>query len=210
MAKRRSGARYANGRLKGPTTRKGRAVPFDYGNDVVQKRRALFDCQIIKGGKAADQVHDGIGQLWALDFLDGHGFEDSALRDAGRLFAELWWQRYNATAPKTAQFERASRTTNFYEGRTGRDIIFDRMDDALMPGYLERTAVVSLCIDPWFADHVVPWAGRLIATELLRRGRPVEFAELETEDDRRMLNGLIRGLCLLVDSGLPARFQRAA
>ena len=82
----KSGLRYKGGKRKQPTTRKGRQA-WDYGNEVVQRRRAMFDCMAIKGGKAADQVHDGIGQLWALDYLDGHGHESDTLRDAGRLFA---------------------------------------------------------------------------------------------------------------------------
>lgn len=208
MRKRKSGQRYANGRLKGPTTRAARKA-YDYGNDVVQKRRLLFDAMCIKNGKAADQVHDGIGQLWALDFLDGHGHADDTLRDAGRLFAELWWERYEATAPKTSKLERASRTTNFWEGRTRRDIMFDRMDDSLRPGYLERAAVMTLCVDPWFRDHIAPWANRLIQEELLKRGRHLdEVIELPTQQDRDMLTGLIRALNILVDGSLPARFEQ--
>lgn len=206
MGKRKTGPRYKNGRLKGATSRLGRQK-WDYGNDRVQARRALFDCLNVKGGKAADQVHDGIGQLWALDFLDGHGFDDTALRDAGRTFAELWWERYEATAPKTQKYERASRTTNFYEGRTTRDRIFDRMDDSLLPGHLERAAVMTLCVDPWFRDEIAPWAARLVEHELERRRRKTVMV-LDQPDDRQMLEGLIRGLCLLIDAGLPMRNER--
>jgi hypothetical protein len=215
MAKRKTGQRYKSGRLKGPTTRAARKSQApDYGNDAVQKRRALFDCRKIKNGNKAvlDQVHDGIGQLWALDYLDGHGFEDSALRDAGRTFAELWWDRYQATAPAMQKYERASRTTNFYEGRTTRDRIFDRMDDSLTPGSIERSAVVTLCVDYWFRDYAAPWAHRLVCLELLKRGRTAELMELPGPDqeaqDREMLAGLVRGLCLLIDAGLPARWER--
>jgi hypothetical protein len=216
MAK-KSGPRYKNGRLKGATTREGRRAPFDYGNEVVQRRRAIFDAMCIKGGKAVDHVHDGIGQLWALDFLDGHGFDDTALRDAGRTFAELYWSRYSLTAPKTAKLERASRTTNAYAGYTARDRIFDRMDDSLRPGYIERAAVVTCCVDHWFSDAIVDWAQPLIVTELVRRGRIRNRREYDGLDcaimlplveHRTMLDGLIRGLCLLIDAGLPARFER--
>jgi hypothetical protein len=216
VAKRKSGERYKNGRLKGPTSRKAR-LAYDYGNDVVQRRRALFDAMCIKGGKAADQVFDGIGQLWALDMLDGHGIEDTALRDAGRLFAELYWERYGLTAPRTAQYERASRTTNAYANKTRRDIMFDRMDDNLMPGYAERAAVISTCIDTWFSDHVAEWAKPLIVEELVRRGRLTKREQydgldaaimLPLPEHRWQLNALIRGLCLLVDAGLPARFEQ--
>lgn len=218
LAKRKSGQRYKSGRLKGPTTRAGRkSQAHEYGNDVVQRRRLLFDAGCIKGGKAADQVHDGIGQLWALDFLDGHGFDDTALRDAGRAFAELFWERYGMTAPKTAKYERASRTTNAYDGPSMRDRIFDRMDDALMPGYMERAAVVTCTVDMWFSDAIVDWAQPLIVAELLKRGRIAKRMEydgldaaimLPLPEHRQWLDALIRGLCLLVDAGLPARFEQ--
>lgn len=203
----KSGARYKSGKRKPD---KNRAIPWDYGNQRAQQRRALFDCMAIKGGKAVDQVHDGIGQLWALDFLDGHGFDDTALRDAGRTFAELWWSRYQATAPKTAQYERASRTTHAFDGRTKRDIMFDRMDDSLPCRSMERAAVIDLCVDPWFFDDIAMWANRLVTTELARRGRFAELIEIEGAQDRDMLAALIRGLCALVDAGLPARFERRA
>jgi len=56
-------------------------------------------------------------------------------------------------------------------------------------------------------------------TELVRRGRIKNRAEydgidaaimLPLAEHRTMLDGLIRGLCLLVDAGLPARFERRA
>jgi hypothetical protein len=106
-----------------------------------------------------------------LDFLDGHGLDDTALRDAGRLFAELYWERFSLTAPKTQKYERSSRTTNFYDGRTRRDIMFDRMDDSLRPGYQERASVVSLCVDHWYSDYITDWARPLIMEELIRRNR---------------------------------------
>lgn len=200
MAKRKSGLRYKNGQLKRATTRLARQA-FDYGNDVVQAKRALFDCMAIKGGKAADQVHDGIGQLWALDFLDGQAHADDTLRDQGRLFAELWWSRYSATAPKISKYERASRTTNSHDGKSVRDYLFERMDEALPSGTMERAAVVDLCIDPWFFDEIALWAKRLVGTELLKRGRVPEMIQFETMNDRVMLDALIRGLTALVDAG---------
>jgi hypothetical protein len=81
-------------------------VIADYGNLAVQKRRALFDAMNIKGGKAADQVFDGIGQLWALDFLDGHQLDPDVLRDTARRYAHLYWNRNGATAPKIGKAER--------------------------------------------------------------------------------------------------------
>lgn len=191
-------------------------VAWDYGNDVVRRHRAMFDHINIKNGKARDHVHDGIGQLWALDFLDGHGIDDSALRDAGRIYGELWWSRYAAAdgsaslAPKIAQYERSSRTSQSYDGMTKRDLLFDRMDDCLPVGSFERKVIIDLCVDPWFMDGITPWASRLVCTELLKRGRIPEAMFFETAKDRDNLAAAVRGLCGLVDGSLPARWQKRA
>jgi hypothetical protein len=191
-------------------------TPWDYGNDVVRRHRALFDCAIIKNGKAADQVHDGIGQLWALDFLDGHGFDGVALRDAGRLFAQLWWERYAGAdgsanlAPKVSSFERASRSSAIYDGMTKRDLLFEKLDDCLPSNSLERGAIIDLCVDPWYREGVTPWAHRLVCCELLKRKRIPEAMGFETSADRDKLAAAIRGLCALVDGALPQRWERRA
>lgn len=196
--------------------KKAAVLPFDYGNDVVRRHRTMFDCARIKAGKARDQVHDGIGQLWALDFLDNHGIDDTALRDAGRLFAELWWSRYAAAdgsaslAPRVAQYERHSRSSNSYDGMTKRDLLFDKMDDCLPVGSRERQMIIDLCIDPWYREGVTPWAHRLICCELLKRGRISAAMAFETSADRDNLAATIRGLCALVDGSLPQRWQRRA
>jgi hypothetical protein len=209
------GNRTKGGKKKKPTTAVGRQA-WDYGNDCVQRHRALFSAACIKGGNDAvkDQVHDGIGQLWALDFLDGHGIADDHLRDAGRLFAELWWERYSAAdgtanlAPKVAKFSRASRATAQSTDRTKRDYLFEKLDDCLPRSSSERKAIIDLCVDPWFFDGVAHWANRLVTTELLRRGRLPEVVEFETSHDRDMLAAAIRGLCALVDGSLPSRYSR--
>jgi hypothetical protein len=192
------GQERVNGRIRQPRTRAEReARAKDHGNLVIQARRELFGAMCIKGGKAADQVNDAIGQLWALDYLDGAGIDDTALRDAGREFAELYWTRYQATAPKVGQYERASRTTHQFAGLTARDARFDRMDQAL--DGVERQAVVDCIIDPWFTEAVPGWAQRLISHELMQRGR-IKFCERVPDSlDRIMVNALVRGLCDLVE-----------
>ena len=162
-----------------------------------------------------DQAHDGIGQLWALDFLDGHGIADDTLRDAGRLYAELYWDRYSETAPKVGKLERGDRATGDPPPPSRRDYLFDRLDSSLPANSLERTVVIMLCVDPWFKDEIAPFANRLVTTELAKRGRAdgiiVELPCAQTAGhDRHMLNALIRGLCLLADGAIPARFERAA
>jgi hypothetical protein len=206
MAKRKSGQRYKNGRLKGPTTRLDR-IARDYGNDFVQKRRAMFDAMSIRGGKAADQVFDGIGQLWALDFLDGHHLDPDVLRDTARRYAELYWTRNGATAPKTGKAERVGFSLPSLEDNGG-DLLFERWLDYL-PDY-ERRVLEHVMIDCWFTDREAPFVTRLVSTELLSRGKLPEFVELSTAHDRDLLDALMRALFVLVDGALPARFERRA
>lgn len=179
----------------------------DYGNAVVQKRRALFDAQCIRGGTAADQCFDGIGQLWALDFLDGHHLDPAVLRDTARKYAELYWSRNGATAPKVGQVERVGFSKPAHHD-TGRDVLFERWID-LLPSY-ERQVLEHVVVDFWFNDGSAPFVNRLVSTELLKRGRFPEFMEMDTAHDRDLLNALLRALFALVDGALPARFERRA
>lgn len=211
MGKATKGNRTASGKLKNPSTAAARlAKAWDYGNDRVQERRTLFDCMAIKGGKAVDQVYDGIGQLWALDFLEGHGFDGAALRDAGRLYGELYWHRYSATAPKTGKLEPASRTSGGDFAVTKRDLLFDRMDENLRGCTYERRVLGDLVIDPWYSDDIAWWANRLVTTELVARNRIPRAVEFSSPSDHGFLAAAIRGLLALVDGALPARFERRA
>jgi hypothetical protein len=202
----RSGKRYKNGRLQQPTTAAARQAR-DHGNAFVQARRALFDAQCIKGGKAADQVFDGIGQLWALDFLDGHHLDPELMRDTARKFGELYWRRNNATAPKSGKLERGDRArTSLIDSAADR--CMERWIDDL-PDY-ERQVLEHVVVDPWFSDGVAGFVNRLVSTELLKRGRVPQFLEMEAPDDRDKLDALLRALFVLVDGALPARFERRA
>lgn len=212
MGKATQGNRYKNGRKKQPSTVAARlAQAWDYGNDRARARRVMFDAMCIKGGKAVDEVHDGIGQLWAVGLLDGHGICDKALRDAGRDYARLYWRTYNATAPKTGKLEPASRTSENGEipDTQGWEVAFRRMDEDLGETREEKAAIVACCVDPWFADGSAGFAVRLVNAELHKLGRGPEFCELPTQQDKETLQALIRGLCLLVDGQLPER-RRAA
>ena len=195
---RKSGARDKNGRL---------IQMRDYGNSVVQARRALFDAMCIKGGTAADQCFDGIGQLWALDFLDGHHLDPAVLRDTARKYAELYWSRNGATAPKIGQAERVGYSRPSLND-TGRDLLFERWVDDL-PTY-ERQVLEHVTTDYWFSDGTAGFVNRLVSTELLARGRVPRFVEMATAHDRDLLEALLRALFVLVDGALPARFERAA
>lgn len=201
MAKRKSGDRYKSGRLKGATTRGDRKV-WDYGNLVVQKRRAMFDAMNIKSGKAADQVFDGIGQLWALDFLDGHHLDPDVLRDTARRYAHLYWNRNGATAPKIGKAERVGFSLPSLDD-TGADLMFERWIAWLEP--YERSVLEHVTTDYWFSDGSAPFVNRLVTTELLRRGKCPELIEVSTAHDRDLLNALLRALFVLVDGAIPAR-----
>ena len=170
-------------------------------------RRELFSFVATpKGGNIDQDICDGIGQLHVLGMLSGFGLDPLAMRDAGREFAELWWSRYSATAPKVGKYERADKSSSPFDGETAADRRFARMDLAL-EGY-ERDVVMSLVGD--LGDEIVPWAAGLIAEALLKRGRVVRFAQFPTCDDRARLAALGRGLIALVDGALPNRREMAA
>jgi hypothetical protein len=204
--KKTPGTRSAGGRKKKATTAALRAK-WDYGNDRVQALRNLFDAQCIRNGKAADQAFDGIGQLWALDFLDGHHLDPDVLRDTARRYAHLYWNRNGATAPKISRGERLGFSQPSLVD-TGADIVFERWIDDLP--YYERSVLELVVVDYWFSDGSAPFVNRLVSTELLKRGRIPQLIEMEAADDRNMLNALLRALFVLVDGALPARFQKAA
>jgi hypothetical protein len=88
--------------------------------------------------------------------------------------------------------------------------MFDRLDDCLPVGSIERQVIIDLCVDPWYREGVTPWAHRLICCELLKRKRLPEAAAFETSADRDKLEAAIRALCALVDGALPNRWQRRA
>lgn len=161
-----------------------------------------------RGGEIDQDVCDGIGQLHALGLLDGHGVDPQEMRDKGRIYAELYWKRYSATAPKMGSFERADKSTSTYDGETAADRMFERMDQA-MTGY-DRACVTDLVVDPAWGDSVTPWARSLICEALLERGIAPPFMQFPTMDDRARLAAAIRGLCAIVDGSLPQRWERAA
>jgi len=203
--KRTKGNRSASGRLKKATTADARQKR-DHGNEIVQARRNLFDAMCIRAGKAADQVFDGIGQLWALDFLDGHHLDPELMRDTARQYGEIYWRRNADKAPTTGQIERADRAKNSLIDTAG-DIRFERWLDTLPS--LERRTLESVVVDHWFTDERAPFVCRLVGNELMKRGR-IRFAEPEHPNDRYSLAALLRALFLLVDGALPMRNLRAA
>ena len=199
MAKRKTGKR-VNGRLSRADPRKS----WDYGNDVVQTRRMMFTHDKIQDGKAADEVSDAIGRLWALGLLDNHGLDAKVLRDKGRDYAEAYWA-YWGGRPSATDNEPRSRTSSSKEVPPPRnaDLYFERIDAYVERNTLARKCLLELLVD-YDGDDIVPWAGRIIGNALMERGR-IKFANPLVPDDRAMLNAAIRGLCALVDGALPMR-----
>jgi hypothetical protein len=111
------------------------------------------------------------------------------------------------SAVKVSSYERKDRTSGHANALTGADLMFDRMDENL-PSY-ERVILLSLLVDPLIGHgDTVPWAQSLIDEALLQRkrlpeGRVMRFPDM---DDRYKLEACIRGLCVLVDGSLPARW----
>lgn len=191
--KKKAGAREKNGRLS-------RAVR-DYGNEIVQARRNLFDAMCIKSGKAADQVFDGIGRLWALDFLDGHHLDPELMRDTARQYAEIYWRRNADKAPKTGQVQQLGHAHDpLIDSRS--DLRFEKWLD-ILPN-LERSVLERVVVKHWFSDKSEPFVNRLVGCELMQRGR-IKFAVPEDRGDRDLLATLLRALFVLVDGAMPIR-----
>jgi hypothetical protein len=84
---------------------------------------------------------------------------------------------------------------------------------------LERSALLSLLVDPVVGSRPdgrddAPWVNSHIAYALLEKKKlvpaymqPVRFPDA---NDHELLKAAVRGLCLLVDGALPARFERRA
>lgn len=186
-------------------------------NERVMARRERFgflrSAADGRQGSIDQDIHDGIGQLQALGLLNGHGHEAIDLRNVGREYAELYWERYEASAPAMGQFERRSRGTGEPPPRNGRYDRFDKLDNAISRVSMERTCIHMLLTQHYHSDNLEGWVQRLINRELAKRGVPDLLVLLDTPTeghDRFMLACAVRGLCQLLDAGLPARFQRAA
>lgn len=176
-----------------------KAVPADY----ILRRRELFSFHNpTKGpdgrvGEIDQDVCDGIGQLHALGLLEAEGGDPVELRNAGRKFAELYWQRYWETSPRTGKYERVSHSYTMSLIRTYADDLFDIMD-ASLPRSLsdfERRCVMELCVETYWGDDICPWAQALIDEGLRSRGRERPFARaFVSPGQRRRLAGCIEGL----------------
>jgi hypothetical protein len=217
MARKRkqNAKRHKGGKLAKPTTRAGRAG-HDHGNDRVAERLARFRHPRILNGKAAwIDVFDGIGQLHALGYLDGHGLDGKLLREAGREYIGLYNYYFIDLLPKGADLQRA------YGGRTGsgksdalppataRDLRFARMDGVLATGSDERYWTQKILLDNFGLDEVHPLVDRLVNYRFAQWKLPV-VGRVAGAEDFRALGCILRGLFALADGAMPERLRFAA
>jgi hypothetical protein len=185
-----------------------RTAPAQY----ILDRRRLFGgiATAPKGGEIDSEVCDAIGQLCALGLLDGHGHDPVELRDKGRFWGQAYAMLMEQLDANTAGWDMPVDTSimeRFVGGgpMTGWRMLFDKMDENL-PSY-ERTILLSLLVDPLIGHgDTVDWAQSLIDEALLQRGRVPAAMTFPTLEDRHRLEACIRGLCVLVDGSLPARW----
>lgn len=192
-----------------------RTAPADH----ILERRALFSFvrsakQDGRQGEIDSEVCDAIGQLCALGQFDGHGHDPIEMRDKGRFWGGHYAQLMKPCGMRTGKLEPRSRSTGGHSGMTGADLLFDRMDESL-PEF-ERNVLLSLIVDPLIginpAGEFPFWAQALIDDELFkrklfRRGMLVGHV---TAAHRDYLKAAIRGLCVLIDGSLPARWEQKA
>ena len=165
-----------------------------------------------RNGEIDSEVCDAIGQLCALGYFDDHGHDPIEMRDKGRFWGSHYARLFKPSSMRVGSYEPRSRSTASTGALTKDDLMFDRMDESL-PAY-ERQVLLSLIVDPLIGTHPCGefpyWAKSLIDEGLRQRGRFVECGAFPTEHDRGLLEATIRGLVVLVDGSLPARWQNAA
>lgn len=185
------------------------ALKRDQPAEHILKRREMFSfVKPQKGGEVDSEVSDAIGQLHALGYFDGHGHDPIAMRDQGRFWGYRYAMLMKLVGAKTGSFEQRSKSTGA-AARVGRaDLLFDRMDESL-PAY-ERKVLMSLIVDPIIGTHPLGefalWAQALIDDGLAQRGKFVRERLYPTANDYWLLHAAIRGLAILVDGSLPARW----
>ena len=195
VAKRKSGARTKSGRLK------KRLTPWDYGNQVVQARNALFaGCQ---GGKAGPHLESLIGRVWAVGLLENGRIDPAELRDAGHRYAAAYWANYGITSGVANYGRECRRGVGIgADNSDPRGEAFIRMDAMLdAAGREARKAVIELAVDPMALTEAA-WIVGLVNLELVRQGRAVTgfvsspAGELE---GRARLADAVRGLLALCE-----------
>ena len=211
-------ARHGRPRKSGARDKRDRLIPdrVEPADHITTRRNLFAFVSPSKGpdgrvGTIDQDICDGIGQLHALGYLDGHGHDPQDLRDKGREWRDGYTILLKRSGYKTGGYERMDKARENVR-YTHKDARFDMMDDALR-GY-ERSALLSLLVDPivgsWpNGEENSPWVASLIGEGLLRKGKvPPPLFKLPDANDRELLNAAIRGLNMLMDAALPARWER--
>lgn len=200
-----------------------RTQPADY----ILERRKLFsfvqppskDRLEGRNGEIDSEVCDAIGQMCALGLFDNNGHDPIEMRDKGRFWGGHYAQLMRLIGEGAVNLKLRVDESNILRHvgdgpMTGADLMFDRMDESL-PSY-ERDVLLTLIVDPLIGTkpcgEFAFWAQDLIDEELFKRGRFRTGMRVGavTEQHRGLLAATIRGLCVLVDGSLPARWQNAA
>jgi hypothetical protein len=154
--KKGAGERYPGGRLK---------PRIDQGTERTIEDRARF--RVFQSGKGDQWAGTPIGRAWLVGLLDGYQVDAAAIRDAGLLYAELYWAHYpaaNAVANYEGEDRRGSHGNN-----DRREILFMAMDEAIRSaGRDSRNAVHDLVIDCHWTTISAPWLERLVNERLIR------------------------------------------
>lgn len=191
----------------GPRDRNGRLIANDKGNEVVQRRRAIFAA--FQGGKADQQVHDPIGRAWAVGLLDGYDADAAAIRDAGRDYAFRYWGHYPSVSG-VSNYDREDRRGGggggAYSTPDPRGERFQRLDRIVLnAGRAAYDSMQSLCVDHyWFDDENPAWLDRLINEQRVKRDKSVA-GMLPIGGDRERLDLAVSALLAIVQGTRPNR-----
>ena len=161
----------------GYSTRKKRGrpklnrTPFDYGNDRVQARAALFET--FGGGSAKGFEMTCAGRLMLVGCFDGMEITPEEALSALLEYSNAYWGNYGG-GPKVAAYERQDRGhESVWEDPRGE--WFDAMDQRLRDaGYAARQAVHNVTVERhWFPDEDAHWAAAIINRRFVEKGLPV-------------------------------------
>ena len=187
---------------KGGKRRPGGRLPHaparDPGNARTAATRAAF--ALFPRGKAAEQLGDAVGKVWAAGLLEGHGADSAQMRDAGREYGALWTRAFAALQAHNASAERlagsAGQAADWAPRVNERRYARIAAIVARLPR-TEREALRVLCLDHQDGDSLPPFAARLIAEAIAKAGGPAPPAR-PTRTDRERMRRAGRGLAALV------------
>ena len=173
---------------------------WDYGNDRVQARVALF--RQFRGESSIGFETTCAGRLMLVGAFDGMSEPPESILSALLAYSDGYWGNFGGGA-KVAQYERSDRSQDNSTHLTPdpRGEWFNALDNRLRDaGYQARKAVHECTVDRhWFPDENCAWADRIINSRFVAKKLPVA-GELACESDWAMLDLLRAGALALVGS----------